>query len=299
MKTGRIFWGVFLLTLGAAFLLERFGVMNLHWHYAWQFWPIALIAWGAAILFGGKTIKLIAVIVAAIILALVLVALATFSWGGDRWDDNAITQEMSFHEVYAPGTQRATFRLESGAGTFVISDTTADFVEASTATSLGKYFLGREGEGDDVTFTLEHSGGGRKVWHPGRMHNDVGIRLNKNPVWDIDLEFGAAKMRCDLSAYKVSNLTVECGAASVDLRLGSGVPQSNVSIEAGASSLNIEVPTGVGCEIRLEAPLSSKNLQGFTRLSKGHYQSENYDAATEHCAIDVEAGVSSITIERY
>lgn len=296
MKTGRVFWGVFLLTLGAAFLLEKFGVLDLHWRYAWQFWPVALIAWGVAVLFGGKTVKLIAVIVAAIVLALVLVAISTFSWGCDEPGEAAMTQD--FHEEYVPGTQRATFRLESGAGSFSIQDTTTDFVEVFTETSLGKYTLDREGDSDAVAFTLQLDGA-RKSWHLGRTHNEARIHLNTAPVWDIDLQVGAAKMQCDLSAYKVENLNVDCGAASVDLRLGSGVKETMVNIDAGASSLAIEVPAAVGCEVRLEAPLSSKNLPGFTRLSKGHYQSENFDTAGEHCRIDVDAGVSSIRIERY
>lgn len=298
MKTGRVFWGVFFLTLGAAFLLDRFGVLQLGWHHALKYWPVVLIAWGAAILFGNKAIKVAAVIVASAVLALALAAVLSFSWEGDAWDDSTISEELFFHEAYQPGVQKAGFRLDAGAGTFTIADTTADFVEARTMTGIGKYLLEREGEGDETEFTLRLTNM-RKKFPLGRAKNDAAIRLNRTPVWDVNIDVGAAKMRCDLSAYKVASLDLDCGAARVDLRLGKGVPESRVQIDAGASSIDIEVPAEVGCEVHIEAPLSSKSLPGFTRITKGEFKTENFDTAPEHCIITIDAGVSSISIDRY
>ncbi len=298
MKTGRVFWGVFFLTLGTAFLLERFGVLNLQWHHAWQYWPVVLIAWGAAILFGGKVIRLIAVIVAAAVLALVLVALLSFSWEDGPWEGGAITQEQVFHEKYVPGSGNASFALESGAGEFRLMDTTADFVEVHSVTSFGKYSLRRDGDSAGTDFTLSLDGV-RKGWPPGRMRNHVEVHLNKEPVWDLVLDVGAAKVRCDLSPFKVRSLNMDCGATDAVLTLGRGVPESSVKIDAGASSLRIAVPSEAGCDVRVDAPLSSKSFPGFNRIAKGHFQSENYSSAAEHVSIEVDAGVSSITVERY
>lgn len=298
MKTGRVFWGVFFLTLGTAFLLERFGVLNLQWHHAWRYWPVVLIAWGVAVLFGGKVIRLIAVVVAAAVLALVIVAVLSFSWMDDAWERGAITQEQVLREDYLPGSAHASFTLESGAGSFTIEDTTADFVAVRTTTSIGKYALEREGGLQGTDFALRLNGMHRG-WPPGRMRNQAEVQLNKGPVWDLDLDVGAARMRCDLSPFKVEHLNVDCGAAEVELRLGGGVPESNVKVNAGASSIRIAVPSSAGCEVRVDAPLSSKSFPGFSRIRKGHYQSDNYSSAAEHVFIEVDAGVSSIRIERY
>ena len=297
MKTGRVFWGVFFLTLGTAFLLERFGVLNLQWHHAWRYWPVVLIAWGAAILFGGKAIKLIAVVVAAAVLALVVVALLSFSWADDAWKDGAITQEQVLREDFIPGSTHASFKLESGAGSFTIEDTTADFVAVHTSTSFGKYLLEREGGLQGTEFALRLNGV-RRGWPPGRMHNRAEVHLNSGPVWDLDLDVGAARMRCDLSPYKVENL--ECGLWSCagGSPFGGGVPESNVKVNAGASSLKIAVPSDAGCEVRVDAPFKQK-LPGFNRIAKGRYQSDNFSSAAQHIFIEVDAGVSSITIERY
>lgn len=298
MKTGRLFWGVFFLTVGTAFMLERFGVIDLQWQHAFRYWPVVLIAWGVAILFGGKVVKRVAVVVAAAVLALVLVALLSFSWVDDVWEHGAITQEQVFREGYIAGSTHASFKLESGAGTFAIADTSADFIEARTATSFGTYVLEREGGPEGTAFVLNMSGV-RHGWPPGRMRNKAEVHLNSGPVWDLDLEIGAAKVRCDLSQFKVENLNVDCGAADVDLRLGSRVPETTVRINAGASSLRIAVPADAGCEIRVDAPLSSKSFPGFIRISKGRFQSEQYDSTTRRIFVEVDAGVSSIKVERY
>jgi hypothetical protein len=298
MKTGRMFWGVFFLSLGIAFMLERFGVVNLQWQHAWRYWPVVLIAWGVAILFGGTVVKRVAVIVAAAVLALVLAALLSFSWADDVWEHGALTQEQVFREGYGAGSEHASFKLESGAGTFALADTTADFIEARTATSFGTYALEREGGPEGTAFVLNMSGV-RHGWPPGRMRNKAEVRLNSGPVWDLGLEIGAAKVRCDLTPFKVENLNVDCGAADVELRLGGGVPESTVKINAGASSLRIGVPSEAGCEIRVEAPFSKKNFPGFTRISKGRFQSENYERTTRRIFVEIDAGVSSIKVERY
>jgi hypothetical protein len=295
MKTGRVFWGVFFLSLGAAFLLERFGVLSLQWHHAWQWWPVVLIAWGSALLFGGKVVKLIAVIVAAVVLALVLTAMLNFSSWYDDTDQGDLAKGQLFQEEFTPGSTSASFALDAGAGVFTIGDTTSDFVAVKTSTSLGTYALDRSGS----DFTLHFEGTHRRHWPPGRISNHAQVHLNAAPVWDLDLDVGAAKVRCDLTPFKVQNLTMDCGAADVDLRLGGGVSETTVKVDAGASSLKIAVPSAAGCEVRIEAPLSSKTFPGFDRVSRGRYQTDNYSTAAQHISIEIDAGVSSIRIERY
>ncbi len=50
------------------------------------------------------------------------------------------------------------------------------------------------------------------------------------------------------------------------------------------------------CEIRAEAPLSSKDFRGFTKVHSGVYQTDNFDSASKKIYIDVHAGVSSLSV---
>ncbi len=50
-------------------------------------------------------------------------------------------------------------------------------------------------------------------------------------------------------------------------------------IEAGASDIDILIPDSVGCEINSDAALSSKNYEGFNKINKDIYRTENFNTA--------------------
>ncbi len=113
------------------------------------------------------------------------------------------------------------------------------------------------------------------------------------------LDVGATKLNCDLQAFRVNRLQVNAGAASIHLTLGDRQPETSVDIDAGASSIVLRVPSSAGCEVHLDAPMSSKKLPGFTREGEGRYVTENFESAAQKVHIGVDAGVSRIKIERY
>jgi len=51
-RRDRLVWGLILIAVGVIFLLQN--VMNIEvWDYAWKFWPLILILWGAQKLIDG------------------------------------------------------------------------------------------------------------------------------------------------------------------------------------------------------------------------------------------------------
>ncbi len=44
-------WGLVLIVVGGFFLLETLNIRV--WHYAWRFWPVIFIVWGASKLYYG------------------------------------------------------------------------------------------------------------------------------------------------------------------------------------------------------------------------------------------------------
>jgi hypothetical protein len=51
--------------------------------------------------------------------------------------------------------------------------------------------------------------------------------------------------------------------------------------------------------VRLQTALSGKRIRGFEKISSNRYQTSNFDEAARKIYVDVEAGVSQITVERY
>ena len=298
MKTSRLFWGLFLLTIGVLVLLEKTGVFVAQWNVAWKFWPVALIFWGIALLIGGNVIRLVAAAVAALVLGFVLVSLFNMTWFDGEWNNAPITETQEMNESFDPSIKQATFTMESGAGSFSIGDTTAQLVNVKTESSFGTYRLERDQDAEGVRVSLELDGN-HAAWPPGRIRNQVQVSLNPVPVWDVRLDVGATKLNCDLQAFRVNRLQVNAGAASIHLTLGDRQPETSVEIDAGASSIVLRVPASAGCEVHLDAPMSSKKLPGFTREGDGRYVTDNFESATQKVHVGVDAGVSSVNVERY
>ena len=118
-------------------------------------------------------------------------------------------------------------------------------------------------------------------------------------MWRLRLGYGAARADLDLSSCRVEELQLEAGASSISVKLGALVPESRVRVEAGVSSIRFEVPESAGCEIRTEAPLTSKRFSGFEKESSGLYRTGNFSNADRRIFIQIEAGVSSVKVRRY
>jgi hypothetical protein len=153
---------------------------------------------------------------------------------------------------------------------------------------------------DEGKSTLE-LGMKKRKFHLGKnkYKNKVNILLNEKLEWDLNFDVGAASMKLDLTKNNVSNFTVDMGAASLDVKLGSLADKLNVVVNAGASKIVISVPEEVGCELRMDDVLSANNIVGFKYFSSGLYRTEGFDESEKKIFISIDCGVSSINIDRY
>ena len=297
-----LFWGIFFLVIGGLFLLSNLGIFDVNWDTIWRLWPLILIFWGLTIVVGRQRPPAWAVVLMILLIVFMVIAAFTSAWFNRdfdmSWNGSRELNTQTFEEPYAPTTEHATFRLQSGAGKFYIRDTTNQLIRATTEVSFGKYALSRE-QSDNIAYvTLDFEGRSRHI-NFGGMRNRAEVQLNVKPTWDITVEVGAATVNFDLSPYKVDQLRVSAGASSMKFRLGDRSEETRVKIETGASSTTIEVPQSVGCELRLATTLSGKKVSGFEKVSSNRYQTPDFDSAKKKIYIDVQAGVSQIRVSRY
>lgn len=299
MKLSSLFWGVLFVLIGGLFLLNNLGVLNVDWTTVWRLWPMILVFWGVSILVGNQRPPWYAVVLMiGLMIFMVLAFAATQFIHGDYEGWSGDSQSQTFEEPMAPKTEHATFRLRSGAGKFYIRDTTMQLVKAQTEVSFGKYDLTRDQSDNTTSVTLDFRGRSRG-WNFGGGRNRADIQLNTAPLWNIYVDVGAASTNFDLSPYKVEELRLNAGASSLKVRLGNRSEETRVRVKTGASSTFVEVPESAGCEVRLQTALSGKRMRGFEKISGNRYQTSNFDGAASKIYIDVEAGVSQITVERY
>jgi hypothetical protein len=297
MNTGRLFWGMLFLTAGILLLLDRLCVFSVTWDVVWQFWPLVLVFWGVALVLAGTRARWVAVAFAAITVAVIVAGILHFLWkDGTLWKTRtAVTQELI--EPMRTPVERARLRFDSGAGSFKLTDTTAELLEASVRSTIGRYRLSRTTRDslEDLFMELE----GDSPVRIGRVKNSVKLRLNPAPLWDLDFDVGATELRMDLVPFRIRELMVDCGASSVNLTLGDRADSTRIVIDAGASSVRLRVPEHCGCRVELDAGISSKRLQEFRRVAEDVYETENYRESSRRILVILDAGVSSIRIDRY
>jgi len=298
MKTGKLFWGFFLLTLGALFLLSKYSVLFWSFDFVWDIWPLIFIFWGALVIFKETIARpfisaLFGIFLALMFFGMVDNGINSFDFSLDRGDYTEF-----YNEDYDSSVKTADLEINAGAGVFIIGDTTDKLVEGKTKGNLAEYEFDtwRADDRANVRFNLHKR---NFNFFRGRVKNYLEVNLNSNPEWDIRLNYGASKAKLDLTKFNVRNLELHSGVTSTYVKLGDKAELTNVKVEMGAADITIDVPSNVGCEIETDMALSSRDINGFNSKGKGHYVTENYSGSDKRIYIDVQGGVSSLKIRRY
>lgn len=308
MSYRKIFWGLLLVTIGVLFILKNTGVLFFSWHTILHLWPVILILWGISIIPVKDWIKLVLSLITVVIAFFAIQQYVpkekhdwNFEWNdkNDREagnEDNIESYSNIMSEDYDSTTKIAELKLNIGVGNFVIKDTTNKLIEVKHDNNNANYSMTAKVEDSLTTIDLSLEKG---EFNDGNIKNNVNLKLNSLPIWDMDLNVGAAEVDFDLSGLKTRNLEIKGGASDIDLKLGGNLPASDVKIEAGAASITIRIPESVGCEIISNTFMSSKDFKGFTKIGNQQYQTPNFNSSTNKIKIDLQAGVARVDVVRY
>ena len=310
---------ILLLALGALLLLNTTGVVGWGiWLQLFSLWPIILIAVGLNMILG-KRFPIVSAILVAGILAAGIGAAYLF-------DRNTESDYLSYHSWALDDINTLEMEIEFGAGSLTIDsgvspDANELFVARATGTDVAVNPVSRGGEigyrplamDGNVAVKLSpesprstriaYDGGGNfdiDLW--GLFYRlddtgwDVGISPNVAEV-RLDIEGGAAEMDLRLTDLNVKTLDMDIGAADVDIDLPANAGHTDVYIDAGAADIDIAVPDNVAALIESDSALISLDVD-TSRFpgSDGMYQSPDYDTAQSRVYININAGVSDISI---
>ena len=309
MSYRKIFWGLLLVLIGILFILKNTGVLFFSWHTIWQLWPVILILWGISLIPVKDWIKLVLSLVTVLITFVAVQQWAPkdnhkwhFGWNDDRNtdriadEDNATSYNNIMSEDFDSLTKYAELKLNIGVGNFKITDTTNRLIEVKHDNNNANYSMTAKTEDSVSVIDLSLEKGEFK---DGNITNNVEMKLNPNPIWDMELNVGAAEVKFDLTAFKTRDLKIQGGASDIDLKIAALLPETNVKIEAGAASIIVRVPESAGCEIISNTFLASKDFKGFTKMGNQRYQTPGYDSSTNKIKINLQAGVARVDVVRY
>jgi hypothetical protein len=298
MKTGQLFWGAFFLTFGSLLLLVKYDILDVNWSFAWEFWPVILILWGLSVILKDTVFKpivgfLFGVFLAVFIYGTVLNVTDVFDYDLSYKSDPRI-----FYENFQDDVEYANLELSAGVGYFSIRDETSKLIKASAWGNSGSYSL-NSNYNDDTAYLDLDFGKNSIYFFNTEIKNRLDIKLNDKPVWDIELNLGAAKANFDFSRFKVSRILLETGATETKIRIGDKLDRVNVDVEMGAASLQIYIPSEFECKLTGDMVFVAKDIPGMIKRGRGYYTTSDYEFADKKIKINVDGGVASLTIKRY
>lgn len=298
---GKISTGIWFIFFGIIALLHNFNVINFNFWAILPYWPLLIITLGANLIFQNKKngTLILSILNFGICFYLGFVGMtSTNSYNILNNINNSKDITGTAQTVNSPFTadiQEAKLTINAGALSLKMDTiATIELLEAKTDQRSIGLKLSRSGESNKPTLELNTI-----IKNENKKNNNVIFALNKEPIWQLELNIGAAAFAANLSEHKFSSMEINAGAASVYLKLGEPTHEvSNIEINTAASTCKIDIPDKVACRVEASTFLSSRKLDGFEK-NGDYYQTVNYETAAKKYHISIDGAANSLKINRY
>lgn len=300
-KSGQLFWGFLLLTIGILFLLEKNDFYIAIPDEITSYWPLLIIFWGIAIMVKGTIFKPIIAAISGLFLGLVLYSTIfgfTYISHGES-DDNDEVVASTFEEDYNDSLESATLLLRTGASRIVVNETTNKLISGTSSGQFNSFKFKTRYRDNSARIILRHINDDVDLFGNDGSNRKLNFSLNPNPIWNIDLEVGAATIKMDLSKYKIEKFNIKTGATTTKLTFGDRQRNLKVNIEMGAATMKIRIPKESACQIKGNMLMVAESFDDFIDVGKNRYQTENFDTAENKILINFNGGVSTFKVVRY
>ena len=286
-------FGILLVLLGALLLLQTMGIVSWGlWLELWRFWPVALIAGGVSIILGRRFPVLASLVVVFLLVG--TVGAAAFFIVADT--ESFVVSEFS---ESLDGAEFLELEVEFGAGELRISDLPLG------STDLLQARLSGSGSSAALVSKVVRSGNRAEV-KLGNVQNSffnlaidrkLEVMIARDVETNLSIESGAGDINVDLEQLQVADLALEGGAVSAELITPAMAGFTDATVGIGAASLEVTVPEGVAAEIRVDAGMSSVDIDDRFPKVNGLHVSPDYDTAAHRLNLEVVGGAASIEVE--
>lgn len=313
MPVAKVRTGVIFIAIGTLLLLNTTGTVDFgFWSWIAKLWPVVLISIGIEKLFSSaqsSNLRNLAWLSPIIIVGVVSYAVVagqrddSFSDRGHNWQWNwndSNDEPSSTHTWSAPMTAtakrldltldmtggRLTVRGGTDAENMVIAQTSTRGAKPNHTTNLdpnGDYSVKiSQGDGSD-----HHA---RDRWI---------VKLTDQLPVGVKVEGGATRMHLDLSALRVETLDLDAGVTTVDIVLGSLVPEVNCDIDCGAAAIDITIPSTAGLRLHSSSVISRLSKNNLNLIERGDVsETEGYADSAVKIEMHINSAVSSLRLRR-
>jgi len=212
--------------------------------------------------------------------------------------ENHYTKDTVFSEPYKAGTRIAKLNITGGVTAFKLDSATDKLIIADTWAFYNRYQFDSHAEGRDYVINFSSTNVKKVKLFNGRS-DSTNLKLNLNPLWEINVESGAAELNFDLSKFKVQSIRLNGGAGTYDIKIGQPVSITKIVAETGVSEVTIEIPKDAACRIEQNSGLSANEFDGFVKKRDREYEINGYDKAKNKILIRFNGGISEYKVHRY
>lgn len=315
--------GIILIVLGAVFLINELGVLDQFYalyhvsfgsivsngiNAMFRLWPLILIAMGITVIFRNRIVSGITWGLFFVLIAVLSVLGPTFypqlgaPWlifnnhteqGTVQIGEDNYTYNSSVD--YSPEMKKGQADISLGACKTILSSAglKAATVESNIKGITSSWTL----NSDTLKLNVDEE---NIIIGAKNLDRTNYINLGDQLIWEINLSTGASDSKLDMRELIVSQISVDMGAGSAELNIGSKSPLTNVNIDGGASDIRIIVPKDSGIDVETDSGLSSNNFDSvnLSPIGEGKYVSDGYSAAANKIKITISTGMSNITLVR-
>ncbi len=287
----RLFFGLLLLVLGAAFLIQNLNLvpgLNINFSYLWKFWPVLIIFWGLSVLSRGTWVGA----VLSVIFALAIIGLIVFSF---FWPmKTAEIKNYNFEIASDVNATTAEVIIKTGAAEVSIGGNSQVLASGNLESNIAQLLTSTKTENgvQKATIETEHNA---SVW-AGNLLNKLQVNLSESIPLSLAVSSGASELDLDSTNLLLENFSLKSGASKLNLVFGSKVAQATADIDAGVSDINITLPKELGARLYTKTGLTSHNFADFTETAKNTFESSNYALSTSTIEISLEAGISNVSV---
>jgi len=295
------FWNGIVLILAGALLLA----LNQGWGNvaSWSaiiadWWPVALIVLGLAVLLTGSGPSFgILLLMALVVFGSYVYSSLGAGFGHLRIGPPRGTARAEvFEEALPAGITASKVSVAFAGGRLSIEGVPEGLASGSLTYYEVKPAWSAVQKGTSLDLTISQGQG--EVIPTGESGNDWRLSLTDKVPMDISIRAGATSARLDLRRVKLRTLDISCGAASLVLWFPEE-PQMRASIKTGAASLELHVPAAVGLKINNANPLMNRSLENQGLQKSGNsYVSKDFGQAKSNLEIDLKTAVSSVKLYR-
>ncbi|MHA2041871.1 MAG: hypothetical protein ACW975_08410 [Candidatus Thorarchaeota archaeon] len=130
----------------------------------------------------------------------------------------------------------------------------------------------------------------------------VNVTLGSGVNYTLDVTTDTGTVDCDvIQGAHIGDVTITTGTGDIDLFMGSGVvvigsPDFNFETTTGTIDLNIVLPSGIGGSIEAAVGTGSVDIDapGWTEITSNHYESSDYDTASQTVTVVVQTGTGVV-----